>query len=170
MINHKDSADTQRMSGRRNSNAGSSSAPYKAPNEAFYKTYPAFHPVTGYLRRLPESYQHVQQYYAALADKRKKKPFSLHDYTAEGDYNADKVLPPRCCRHAAAAATTSAADAGAPICCAPAPCTSVLLCSLLEPERPPLRAPLETGCCKERKYRPFNRARPSKERRKNPGI
>ena len=117
MINHKDSADTQRMSGRRNSNAGSSSAPYKAPNEAFYKTYPAFHPVTGYLRRLPESYQHVQQYYAALADKRKKKPFSLHDYTAEGDYSADKVLlllllplpllPPLLPQHVAAAATTT---------------------------------------------------------------
>ena len=48
------------MSRRRNSNAGSS-APYRAPDEAFYKTYPAFHPLTGHLRRLPESYQCIQQ-------------------------------------------------------------------------------------------------------------
>ena len=41
---------------------------------------------------------------------------------------------------------------------------------LLEPERPPLRAPLETGDVNKRKYRPFNRARHSKEQRKNPGI
>jgi len=46
----------------------------------------------------------------------------------------------------------------------------VPFCEMLEPERTPLRAPLETGDVNKRKYRPFNRARPSKERRKNPGI
>ena len=105
------------MSGRQHRYAGRSSALYKAPDEAFYKTYPAFHPETGYLRRLPESYQCIQHYYAALADKRKKKPFSLYDYTTEGDYYADKVLlllllplpllPPLLPQHVAAAATTT---------------------------------------------------------------
>ena len=108
------------MPRRRNSGAGSSSTQaYKAPNGAFYTTYPPFHPVNGYLRRLPESYQHVQEYHAFIADKKKKKPFALSDYTAEGDYNADKVpllpplllLPPArcCCRYHSTAAAAAAA-------------------------------------------------------------
>ena len=39
----------------------------------------------------PEQHKPERLFLSSYASKRKKKPFAIHDYTAEHDYNADKV-------------------------------------------------------------------------------